>query len=155
MTHIPALASMAGDDLRTRSAQSPDAERKGRRQSARAIVVGLFVALLSAAGLTGLATPASAAGGMHYCFQHYPELGPYQHEVYLQLWYNGQWNTVTQVERRSKGCNYVTLSGWYRNYPARMLAFTQVGTYQWRGVTPYYAPAGSATYNLGTGWVKG
>ncbi len=101
-----------------------------------------------------LAEPAHAASGVSYCFRH-TNGGMYTYETYLQLWYNNQWNTMQNMGILGRsGCTSFGITGTWRNYPVRALAFKRVGNYIFTGVTPYYAPAGTGSYNLGTGSVN-
>ena len=103
------------------------------------------------------AQPAAAAGGVSYCFKHVGG-GPYTYDTFLVLYINGRWTAVQSLGRSSTGCNSVTISGSWRNYPARVDAYytcsNNCGGKIWYGRTPYYAPAGSLSYNLGTGYVN-
>ncbi len=136
--------------------QAPTSSK--RRPVTRRLAGMLIGALAMAGTVVGVAATesqsAEAASGASYCFRH-NNGSPYTYETYLQLYYNGTWNTVAALGRVGRtGCNYVSISGWYRNHPARVMAYTRVGTYQFIGVTPKWAPAGSLTYNLGRGWVN-
>lgn len=117
-------------------------------------IFGVMLALLTAFG-TSLVTagPAAAAGNISYCFKH-ANGSAYQHETYLQLWYNGTWNTVQYKGKNINGCHSFNIFGAWSTYPARMIASTRMGTITYAAVTPYYAPAGSWSYNLGTGVVN-
>src|SRR4051794_13552339 len=127
----------------------------GPRRRTRMWFAGLCVAILGSLGLSAVnsSAPASAAGGVSYCFRH-TNGSPYTYDAYLQLYSGGRWVTMKDMGRSVNGCNSFTILGSWRNYPARMLAYTRVGTVTFSGTTPYYAPAGSLTYSLGTGLVN-
>lgn len=105
-------------------------------------------------GGTQLVTPAPAEAASYVsgCFKHTNGV-PYNRTINLQYWNGGRWNTVASQEGNASGCVSWNISGWLRNYALQMSVSYRVGTAYFYGTSPYYAPAGSAQYSLGTGWV--
>ena len=121
----------------------------------RRLVGALALGLVLAGGTAPMfAQPASAASGIGYCFRHSGG-GAYTYDTYLELWSNNQWVRVTNLGRSVNGCHNITISGAWRSYPARAVAYYRLSNgYTYFGATPYWAPAGTYTYNLGTGYVN-
>ncbi len=96
--------------------------------------------------------PAEAASFVTGCFKHTNGV-PFNRTINLQYKYNGQWYTTASQEGNASGCVAWNISGWLRDYPLQMSVSYRVGRALFYGNSPYYAPAGTARYNLGTGWV--
>jgi hypothetical protein len=123
--------------------------RRGRATAAAAAaVLGLGLA-------TAPVTPAAAADSVSFCFVHTTGAA-YAYDTYLEHWANGQWNNLGYLGKSPTGCDSFSLSAWspLRSYALRVRAQYRVGTVEYRGTTPYYAPAGSGHFNLGTGLVN-
>ena len=129
-----------------------------RRLTRRAASL-VVAASLALGGVAATTAPAQAAAGVSACFT-YRNGGPYvMNPVYLQLWNGSSWQNVSDGRTNWNGCTSFTMSGSYRDYASRILA--QHNIYDgnrivstWLGASPYYAPAGSLSYNLGTGVVR-
>jgi hypothetical protein len=110
---------------------------------------------LSVFGAVQIATPApaSAASYVTGCFKHAPSGAAFTYTVNLDYWANGRWNRTASQTAGVSGCVAWNISGSLRNYPLQMSVAWNVGRAYFYGTSPYYAPAGTARYSLGTGWV--
>jgi hypothetical protein len=129
----------------------------GRRpgRTVRSVVAAAALTVAALVGVAGTAAPAQAASSFTSCFRFpAPYYGAYGNAaVQVQVWTYGAWHTAWHTQTGFNGCFSFTLTGTARNYPVRAIAQTRVGTALFYGVSPYYAPAGSGSYNLGTGLV--
>lgn len=143
--------------MTTTATVAPTTTRTATRARRLPSVVAMAVAIVIGALLSTAAavSPAAAASAFSYCFRH-TNGSPYTYDAYLDYWANGRWNTFGSLGKSVNGCNSFTVnsSSWLRNYPLRVEAYVKVGTVVFRGTTPYYAPAGAGSYNLGTGLVN-
>jgi hypothetical protein len=158
---FPSATQLKGDIMNpvdgTTSTSAELGGSRRRRLGRKARLAALSLALLSASTV-GVAmtteSSAAAAGAINFCFRHTNGY-PYNYDTFIQLYLRGQgWTTVQNVGRTATGCQSRVISGTWRNYPVRALAFVRVGRNVFIGTTPYYAPAGSLTHNLGTGIVR-
>ena len=128
-------------------------------KSKMAIAV-LCLTLTGAVGGLASADSAEAASGVSYCFRD-SWGGPYQQGVLLQVYSSSGWTSIAAGGPNYNGCGSFTMSGSYRYLRSRAVAvhieYSSMGGAAirgWHGVTPYWAPAGSGSYSLGTGLVK-
>ncbi len=119
----------------------------------RRILVALAVSLIVFGGTQLVSSaPAQAASFVTGCFKH-TNGSAFHYTINLNYWANGRWTRVASQEGNYSGCVSWNISGWLRDYPLQMTVAYRVGTAYFYGTSPSYAPAGSARYSLGTGWV--
>ncbi|WP_183094924.1 hypothetical protein [Nocardioides stalactiti] len=119
----------------------------------RRFLAGLALSLAVLGG-SHIAAPesASAASYVQGCFKH-TNGSAFNRTINLDYWANGRWNRVASQEGIYSGCVSWNISGWLQSYPLQMSVNYWVGRTRFHGQSPYYAYAGSARANLGTGWV--
>ncbi|KAA1421622.1 hypothetical protein F0U44_04925 [Nocardioides humilatus] len=119
----------------------------------RRLLAGLALSL-AVFGTAQVAAPSSASAASYVtgCFKH-TNGSAFHYTINLNYWNNGRWNRVASQEGNYSGCVAWNIAGWLQNYPVKMSVAYRVGTAYFSGESPYYAYAGSARANLGTGWV--
>lgn len=128
--------------------------RRGRWRRRLVVLVVAAIAVVSA-GLTS-AQPASAATGVRGCFRAYSGLVIGGQWTLLEIYVQGRWHPAAMAMTSSRnGCVSYYPQGDARWYPARIRMESRASTGDWFFATsPYWAPAGTGSYYVGTAIVR-